>query len=162
MFLAKNVVKNNVSWCILIPYTLWIWFQSHLKTFLFNSSKNGLFLAKLKMFWGGFHHLLHLPTIYPSGFKEKITIGKKSSLTSKVKRGEQWYILSFLSKKCIFRAEKGIFSKSSFYTKMFSDQKYSFSVRQKKYFVLQSKVNIFHQIQPKHVPSSFICMMIPT
>ena len=70
-------------------------------------------------------------------------------MTAKVKRGEQWYILSFLSKKCIFRAEKGIFSKSSFYSKMFSYPKYSFSVCQ--FFFIQSKVNIFHQIQPWYV-----------
>ena len=33
---------------------------------------------------------------------------------------------------------------------MFSDPKYSFSVCQKKIFFIQSKVNIFHQIQPKY------------
>ena len=33
---------------------------------------------------------------------------------------------------------------------MFSDPKYSFSVCQKKFFLIQSKVNIFHQIQPKY------------
>ena len=58
--------------------------------------------------------------------------------------------------KCIFRAEKGIFSKSSFYTKMFSDPKYSFSVCQKNFFLIQSKVNIFHQIQPMHSPCKII------
>ena len=35
------------------------------------------------------------------------------------------------AKGCIFLAEKGIFSKSSFYTKMFSDAKYSLSACQK-------------------------------
>ena len=33
---------------------------------------------------------------------------------------------------------------------MFSDPTYSFSVCQKKKFVLQSKINIFHQIQPNY------------
>ena len=75
---------------------------------------------------------------------------KNSSLTSTLSLTEQGVKLPFLSKKCIFRAEKGIFSKSSFYTKMFSDRKYSFSVCQKRIFVIQSKVNIFHQIQPSH------------
>ena len=34
---------------------------------------------------------------------------------------------------------------------MFSDPKYSFSVCQKKFCLIQSKVNIFHQIQPNYV-----------
>ena len=50
----------------------------------------------------------------------------------------------------IFGAEKCIFSKSSFYTKLVSDPKYSFSVSQKYIFVASSKVSIFHQIQPTH------------
>ena len=50
----------------------------------------------------------------------------------------------FFSKKCIFRAEKGIFSKSSFYTKTFSDPKYSFSVCKKYFFSVLKKDNIFH------------------
>ena len=33
---------------------------------------------------------------------------------------------------------------------MISDPKYNFSVCPKKNFVLQSKVNIFHQIQPRN------------
>ena len=61
----------------------------------------------------------------------KITFQKKSSLTSALSCAEQVVKLPFFSKKCIFRAEKGIFSKSSFYTKMFSDPKYNFSVHQK-------------------------------
>ena len=61
----------------------------------------------------------------------KITSWKKSSLTSARSCAEQVVKLPFFSKKCIFRAEKGIFSKSSFYTKMFSDPKYNFSVHQK-------------------------------
>ena len=32
---------------------------------------------------------------------------------------------------------------------MFSDPKYSFSICPKIFFVIQSKVNIFHQIQPR-------------
>ena len=34
---------------------------------------------------------------------------------------------------------------------MFSDPKYNFSVCQKIFYLIQSKVNIFHQIQPKHI-----------
>jgi hypothetical protein len=49
-------------------------------------------------------------------------------LTSALGCAGQGVKLPFLSKKCIFRAEKGIFSKSSFYTKMISDPKYNFSV----------------------------------
>ena len=67
-------------------------------------------------------------------------------------RTELMVKLPFFSKKCIFRAEKGIFSKSSFYSRMFSDPKYSFSVCQQEIFLIQSKVNIFHQIQPTYIP----------
>ena len=67
-----------------------------------------------------------------------------------MKEGEQGYILPFLSKKCIFRAEKGNFSKSSFYTKMICDPKVTFPVSQKHFFVVSSKVSIFHQIQPRY------------
>ena len=73
----------------------------------------------------------------------KITSWKKSSLTSARSRVVQWVKLPFLSKKCIFRAEKGIFSKSSFYSKMFSDPKYSFSVCQKKFFWSNPKLIFF-------------------
>ena len=61
----------------------------------------------------------------------KITSRKKSSLTSALVLASLGVKLPFLSKKCIFWAEKGIFSKSSFYTKMFSDPKYSLLVCQK-------------------------------
>ena len=80
----------------------------------------------------------------------KITFQKKSSLTSALSCAEQVVKLPFFSKKCIFRAEKGIFSKSSFYTKMFSDPKYSFSVCQKYFFAVSKKGNIFHHSQPKY------------
>ena len=58
--------------------------------------------------------------------------------------------IAIFSKKRIFQADKGIFSKSSFNTKMFSDPEYNFSLHQKLFFVVQSKVSIFHQIQPSH------------
>ena len=61
----------------------------------------------------------------------KITSRKKISLTSALVLASRGVKLTYLSKKCIFRAEKGIFSKSSFYSKMFSDPKYNFSVHQK-------------------------------
>ena len=125
--------------------------------FFFKSSKNGTFWAKLrrvKMAW----------TILPRSahffrFKNwcKITSQKKSFLTSALSCAVQWVKLPFFSKKCIFRAEKGIFSKSSFYTKMFSDPKYSISVCPKNFFLLQSKINIFHQIQPNYtIENSFL------
>ena len=86
---SKNGVKKqcimmylgNIHFMYMVPVTF--------ENFFFNSSKHGLFLAKLKMFGGGFHHVRHLAPKSPSGFKEKITIGKKSSLTSKVKKGEE-------------------------------------------------------------------------
>ena len=102
MFLAKMGSKNNVSWCIGVTYTLCIWFQSHLKTFFLNSSKNGLFLAKFKMFRVGFYHVRHLAPKSPSGFKEKITIGKKIPWHwrwSRVKRGKYCY---FCQKNAFF------------------------------------------------------------
>ena len=74
----------------------------------------------------------------------KITSRKKSSLTLALCCAELGVKLPFFSKKCFFRAEKCIFSKSSFYTKMFSGPKYSFSVRQKKFFAVWKKFNIFH------------------
>ena len=123
--------KGDLKPCIWVTYTVCLWFQSLLETFFFKFSKNCTFWAKLirgKMAW----------TILPRSahffrFKNwcKITSRKKSSLTSARSCAEQWVKLPFLSKKCIFRAEKGIFSKSSFYTKMFNDPKYSFSVSQK-------------------------------
>ena len=53
---------------------------------------------------------------------------------------------------------------------MFNDPKYSFSVGQKKFFVVQSKVSIFHRIQPNHVGDTkwteylqfiIICCLLP-
>ena len=75
-----------------------------------------------------------------------------------MKEGEQGYILPFLSKKCIFRAEKGNFSKSSFYTKMICDPKVTFPVSQKHFFVVSSKVSIFHQIQPTYVDTNTLTL----
>ena len=121
------------------------------RNFFFKSSKNGTFSAKLrrvKMAW------TFLPnTAQFFRFKNwcKITSRKISSLTSSLSCAEQVVKLPFFSKKCVFRAEKGIISKSSFYTKMFSDPKHSFSVCQKYFFVVSKKVNIFHHSQPIHV-----------
>ena len=58
--------------------------------------------------------------------------------------------LTGLTKKSVFRAENGIFFKSSFYTKMICDPKYNFSLGQKYLVVASFKVCIFHQIQPKY------------
>ena len=134
-----------------VTYTICLWFQSHLETFFFKTSKYGTFWAKLRrvnMAWKFLHisaHSFH--------FKNwcKITSRKKSSLTLARSCAEQEVKLPFLSKKCIFRAEKGIFSKSSFYTKMFSDPKYRFSVCQKYFFSVSKKVSIFHRIQPSYM-----------
>ena len=46
----------------LVPVTFDTFFQIF-------KSKNCPFLAKLEMFRGGFHHLLHLPPTNPSEFK---------------------------------------------------------------------------------------------
>ena len=95
--------------------------------FFFKSSKNGTFWAKLrrvKMAWTFF---LNFPQFFRFKNWCKFTTRKKSSLTSAQARAGQGIKLPFLSKKCIFRAENDIFSKSSFYTKMFSDPKYSMS-----------------------------------
>ena len=43
------------------------------------------------------------------------------------------------------------FPKSSFYTKMFSDPKYSFSLCQKSFFAVLKKDDIFHHSQPTHI-----------
>ena len=80
----------------------------------------------------------------------KITSRKKSSLTLALGCAGQGVKLPFLSKKCIFWAENDIFSKSSFYTKMFSDPKYSFSVCQKYFFAVSKKVSIFHHSEPNY------------
>ena len=100
-----------------------------------------------------FHHVPHLAPKYPLEFKKKNTNRKKYSLTPVLSRAAQGVKLPILSKKCIFQAENVIFLKSSFYTKFISDPKYSFSVGQKTFFVVQSKVSIFHRIQPMHIAS---------
>ena len=74
---------------------------------------------------------LNFPQFFRFKNLYKITSRKKSSLTLALVLASLGVKLPFLSKKCIFRAEKGIFSKSSFYTKMISDPKYNFLVRQK-------------------------------
>ena len=83
-------------------------------------------------------------------------IGVKLSPGKKVPWHWRWASLSrgpnchFFQKNAFFRVEKGIFSKSSFYTKMFSDPKYSFSVCQKYFFAVSKKVSIFHHSEPSH------------
>ena len=59
--------------------------------------------------------------------------------------------LTGLTKKSVFRAENGIFFKSSFYTKMICDPKYNFSLGQKYLVVASFKVSFFHQIQPMYL-----------
>ena len=99
--------------------------------FFFKSSKNGTFWAKLRRVKMAWTFLLKSAQFFRFKNLCKITSRKKSSLTSTRCCAVQVVKLTFLSKKCIFRAEKGIFSKSSFYSKMFSDPKYSFSVCKK-------------------------------
>ena len=118
--------------------------------FFFKSSKNGTFWAKLRRVKIAWTFFLNFPQFFRLKNLCKITSQKKSSLTTALSHAVQGVKLPFLSKKCIFQAEKGIFSKSSFYTKMFRVPKYCFSVCQKKLLVIQSEVNIFHQIQPKY------------
>ena len=73
--------------------------------FFFLSSKNGPFLAELKMFIGGFHHLLHLPPTNPSEFKQQNTIGKKVPC-------------HFCQKNVFFGQKKTFFQKSHFIQKL--------------------------------------------
>ena len=124
-----------------------------METFFFKSSKNGTFWAKLRRVKMAWTFLLNSAQFFRFKNWCKITSRKKSSLTSARSCAEQVVKLPFFSKKCIFRAEKGIFSKSSFYTKMFSDPKYSFSVCQKYFFSVSKKVSIFHRIQPTYFVS---------
>ena len=125
------------------------------ESFIFKSSKTGHYWAKLRRVKMACTFLLNSALFFRFKNWCKITSRKKSSLTSALGCTGQGVKLPFLSKKCVFRAEKGIFSKSSFYTKMFSDPKYSFSVCPKIFFLFQSKVNIFHQIQPTHITFQF-------
>ena len=101
----------------------------------FKSSKNGTFWAKLRRVKMACTFLLYSAIFFRLKNWCKITSRKKSSLRSVRCCAVQVVKLTFLSKKCIFRAEKGIFSKSSFYTKMFSDPKYNFSLCQKNFFL---------------------------
>ena len=90
--------------------------SSHFWKKKFKSWKNGPFWAKLrrvKMAWTFF---LNFPQFFHLKKWCKITFKKKSFLTLARARAGQGVKLPFFSKKCIFRAEKGIFSKSSFYT----------------------------------------------
>ena len=57
------------------------------------------------------------------------------------------------SKKCIFRAENGIFLKNSFYSKFISDQKYIIYMFKKNFFFLKLWFSNFHRIQPKYIIS---------
>ena len=82
-------------------------------------------------------------------------------MTSPLRRAPPGVKRPFLSKKCIFRAENDIFSKSSFYTNMFSDPKYSFSVCQKYFFVISKKVNIFLLSQKKLIFFTELNLIMP-
>ena len=114
-----------------VTYTVCLWFQSLLETFFFKSSENCPFWAKLRRVKMAWTFLLNSALFFRFKNWYKIISRKKSSLTPVLGCAGQGVKLPFLSKKCIFRAENDIFSKSSFYTKMFSDPKYSFSVYQK-------------------------------
>ena len=115
---------GNILNMSLVPVTL--------GNFFFKSFKNGTFwaiLRRVKMPWT---FLLNSAIFFRFKNWCKITSPKKSSLTLAWSCAEQVVKLPFKKKKCFFRPEKGIFSISSFYTKMFSDPKYSFSVCHKK------------------------------
>ena len=114
---------GNILNMSLVPVTL--------GNFFFKSFKNGTFwaiLRRVKMTWT---FLLNSAQFFRFKNCCKITFQKKSSLTLALGCTGQGVKIPFFSKKCIFRAEKGIFSKSSFYTKMFRDTKYSLSVCKK-------------------------------
>ena len=134
---------GNIHNMSLVPVTF--------RNFFFKSSKNGTFWAKLRRVKMAWTFLLNSALFFRFKNWCKITSRKKSSLTLALGCAGQGVKLPFLSKKCIFWAENDIFSKSSFYTKMFSDPKYSFSVCQKYFFVISKKVNIFHRIEPTYV-----------
>ena len=115
---------------------MWIFFSNPPKMALF-----GLNWEESK--WPG-HFCPAVPTFFAS------KIGVKLPPEKKVPWHRRWAALGrgsnchFCQKKCIFRTENDIFSKSSFSTKMFSDPKYSFSVCQKYFFAVSKKVSIFH------------------
>ena len=64
--------------------------------------------------------------------------------------------LSFLSKKCIFRAENDIFLKSAFYAKIISGPKYIFLVGQKYFFCCLIQIlptyALSHELCPVQLP----------
>ena len=59
----------------------------------------------------------------------------------------------FCQKNAFFGQKKAFFQKVHFIQKCSVTQNTVFSVFQKNDFVIQSKVNIFHQIQPTHPPA---------
>ena len=67
--------------------------------------------------------------------------------------------LEFQTMICISRAEKGIFSKRSFYTKLFNDPKYSFSVCHKYFFSVKKKLlYLFHHSLTSYVTLNFMLL----
>ena len=140
----------------MVTYTVCLWFQSLSETFFFKSSKNDTFWAKLKRIKMAWTFLLKSAQLFRFKNWCKITFQKNIPWHWRGPGRSSGSNCHFCKKKCIFQAEKGIFSKRSFYTKMFSDPKYSLSVCQKYFFVVSKKVNIFHQIQPIDMSSKSI------
>ena len=106
---------------------------------LFFSTKNGTYWAKLKRVKMAWTFLPNTAQFFAS------KIGVK--LTPKIKffdiDAELVVKLPFFSEKCIFSGRKVIYLKSSLYTKMFSDPKYSSSVCQKYFFWSNPKLIFF-------------------
>ena len=138
---CTKIVYHDVFWL----HTLYVFGSSQFQKLLFSN------LVKMAHFWlnrtcsvGGFTMCPTLPNKILQDLSSKRLPPKKGPWHRRydvLRRGSKG---RFCQKKCIFRAEKGIFSKNSFYTKMFSDPKYSFSVCQKYFFAGSKKNNIFH------------------
>ena len=128
---CTKIVYHDVFWL----HTLYVFGSSQFQKLLFSN------LAKMANFWlnktcsvGGFTMCSILLNKILQDLSSKIPPPKKVPWHRRygaLRRAPAGVKRPFLSKKCLFRAEKGIFSKSSFYTKMFSDPKYRFSVHQK-------------------------------
>ena len=72
-------------------------------------------------------------------------------MTLKRSRAVQWVKLPFLSKNAFFGQKTAFFKKVHFIQKCSVTQNTVFQYVKKIFFFIQSKVNIFHQIQPNHI-----------
>ena len=117
---CTKIVYHDVFWL----HTLYVFGSSQFQKLLFSN------LAKMAHFWlnrtcsvGGFTMCSTLLNKILQDLSSKIPPPKKVCWHRRygaLRWGSKGH---FCQKKCIFRAENDIFSKSSFYTKMFSDPK---------------------------------------